>query len=77
MYVAIVILSLCSVMAMIRFIKCPTLPDRVTAFDLFAAIVISNPAKRYSVLMQNGLSGQLPEALSSTEVTGVIQAMRK
>jgi multisubunit Na+/H+ antiporter MnhF subunit len=41
LYIAIVILSLCSVLAIIRFIKGPSLPDRVTAFDLFAAIVIS------------------------------------
>lgn len=27
-------------LAIVRFIKGPTLPDRVTAFDLFAAIVI-------------------------------------
>jgi multisubunit Na+/H+ antiporter MnhF subunit len=52
LYIAIVILSFCSVMAMIRFIKGPTLPDRVTAFDLFAAIVISIIAI-YSVISGN------------------------
>ena len=41
LYIAIVILSICSVLAIIRFIKGPTLPDRVTAFDLFVALVIS------------------------------------
>ncbi|MFP4366193.1 MAG: monovalent cation/H+ antiporter complex subunit F [Bacteroidales bacterium] len=41
LYIAIIILSLCSVLAIIRFIKGPSLPDRVTAFDLFAALVIS------------------------------------
>ena len=41
LYIAIIILSICSVLAIVRFIKGPTLPDRVTAFDLFAAIVIS------------------------------------
>ncbi len=52
LYIAIVILSFCSVLAMIRFIKGPTLPDRVTAFDLFAAIVISIIAI-YSVISGN------------------------
>lgn len=41
LFIAIIILSLCSVLAIIRFIKGPSLPDRVTAFDLFAALVIS------------------------------------
>ena len=40
-YFAIVVLSICSVFAIIRFIRGPSLPDRVTAFDFFAAIVIS------------------------------------
>ncbi|MFO7923107.1 MAG: monovalent cation/H+ antiporter complex subunit F [Bacteroidales bacterium] len=52
LYMAIVILSFCSVLAIIRFIKGPTLPDRVTAFDLFAAIVISIIAI-YSVISGN------------------------
>jgi multicomponent Na+:H+ antiporter subunit F len=41
LYFSLIALSICSIVAMIRFIKGPTLPDRVTAFDLFAAIVIS------------------------------------
>ncbi|HPF93085.1 MAG TPA: monovalent cation/H+ antiporter complex subunit F [Tenuifilaceae bacterium] len=41
LYITIILLSFCSILAIIRFIKGPTLPDRVTAFDLFAAIVIS------------------------------------
>lgn len=52
LYVAIIILSICSVLAIARFIKGPTLPDRVTAFDLFAAIVISLIAI-YSVISGN------------------------
>jgi len=40
-------------------------------------LLLSNPARRSSLLMQNGLSVQLPGALSSTEVTGAIKAMRK
>jgi multicomponent Na+:H+ antiporter subunit F len=41
LYFALTALSLCSIIALIRFVKGPSLPDRVTAFDLFAAIVIS------------------------------------
>ena len=41
LYITIILLSFCSILAIIRFIKGPTLPNRVTAFDLFAAIVIS------------------------------------
>jgi multicomponent Na+:H+ antiporter subunit F len=52
LYIVIIILSLCSIVAIIRFIKGPSLPDRVTAFDLFAAIVISMIAI-YSVLSNN------------------------
>ncbi len=52
LFIAIVILSICSVFAMVRFIKGPSLPDRVTAFDLFAAIVISIIAI-YSVISGN------------------------
>jgi multicomponent Na+:H+ antiporter subunit F len=39
--VAIVILSICFMLTMVRFVIGPSLPDRVTAFDLFAANVIS------------------------------------
>jgi multisubunit Na+/H+ antiporter MnhF subunit len=49
LFIAIIILSLCSVLAIIRFVKGPTLPDRVTAFDLFAALIISIMAI-YSVI---------------------------
>jgi multisubunit Na+/H+ antiporter MnhF subunit len=52
LYIVIVVLSLCSIFAIVRFIKGPSLPDRVTAFDLFAAIVISMIAI-YSVLSGN------------------------
>jgi multisubunit Na+/H+ antiporter MnhF subunit len=49
LFVVIVLLAICAVFAIVRFIKGPTLPDRVTAFDLFAAIVISIMAI-YSVI---------------------------
>lgn len=38
--IAISALGICLIMVMIRFIKGPTLPDRVSAFDLFSANVI-------------------------------------
>ncbi|WP_242928180.1 monovalent cation/H+ antiporter complex subunit F [Pontibacter vulgaris] len=37
---AIVVLSLCLVLVAIRFAIGPTLPDRISAFDLFVANVI-------------------------------------
>jgi multicomponent Na+:H+ antiporter subunit F len=52
LYFTIVMLSFCSVLAIVRFIKGPSLPDRVTAFDLLAAIVISIIAI-YSVISDN------------------------
>ena len=38
--VACGVLSLCAVLTLIRFMLGPTLPDRVTAFDLFASNII-------------------------------------
>jgi multicomponent Na+:H+ antiporter subunit F len=38
--IAIVMLSICLLLTAIRFAIGPTLPDRVTAFDLFVANVI-------------------------------------
>lgn len=38
--IAMVILSICLMLTAIRFAIGPTLPDRVTAFDLFVANVI-------------------------------------
>lgn len=52
LYIIIILLSICSLLAIVRLIKGPTLPDRVTAFDLFAAIVISMIAI-YSVISGN------------------------
>lgn len=49
---AIIILSLCLVLTMVRFIKGPSLPDRVTAFDLFASNIIGITAI-YAVLTSN------------------------
>ena len=49
LYIVIVILAFCLLFAIVRFIKGPTLPDRVTAFDLFATIFISMIAI-YSVI---------------------------
>jgi multisubunit Na+/H+ antiporter MnhF subunit len=39
--IAISILSLCLILILYRFFRGPDLPDRVTAFDLFASCVIS------------------------------------
>ncbi len=52
LYIVIVILAFCLLFAIVRFIKGPSLPDRVTAFDLFAAIFISMIAI-YSVISDN------------------------
>lgn len=52
LYIVIILHSICSILAIVRLIKGPTLPDRVTAFDLFAAIVISMIAI-YSVISGN------------------------
>ena len=46
---AMIILSLCLLLGMVRFFKGPTLPDRITAFDLLAANIIGIIAV-YSVL---------------------------
>lgn len=37
---AMIIISLCLLLTMVRFLIGPSLPDRVTAFDLFAANII-------------------------------------
>lgn len=50
--IVIILLSVCALLAIVRFIKGPSLPDRVTAFDLFAAIVISMIAL-YSLVSGN------------------------
>jgi len=47
--VTMIILSGCLLLGMVRFLKGPTLPDRITAFDLLAAIIIGLIAV-YSVL---------------------------
>lgn len=39
-WIAMIILSGCLLLGMIRFIIGPTVPDRITAFDLLAANVI-------------------------------------
>lgn len=38
--IAMAVLCICLVMILIRFIKGPDLPDRVSAFDLFSATII-------------------------------------
>ena len=50
--VACLVLSLCAVLTLIRFLLGPTLPDRVTAFDLFAANIIGITAI-YAILTQS------------------------
>lgn len=39
--IAITLLSICMLLVLIRFVKGPDLPDRVSAFDLFSANIIS------------------------------------
>lgn len=50
--VAIIILSFCLLLTMVRFVMGPSLPDRVTAFDLFAANIIGITCI-YAVLTAN------------------------
>lgn len=50
--VACIVLSLCAVLTLIRFLIGPTLPDRVTAFDLFAANIIGITAI-YAILTRS------------------------
>jgi len=39
-WISMIILSACLIFGIIRFIKGPSIADRITAFDLLAAIVI-------------------------------------
>jgi multicomponent Na+:H+ antiporter subunit F len=41
---AIVLIGISMLLVLIRFIKGPSLPDRVTAFDLFTTLVIASIA---------------------------------
>jgi multicomponent Na+:H+ antiporter subunit F len=41
---AIILIGLSMLLVLIRFIKGPSLPDRVTAFDLFTTLVIASVA---------------------------------
>ncbi len=50
--VSVFIIGLCMLLVMIRFIKGPSLPDRVTAFDLFATLVIASIAI-FSLVWEN------------------------
>lgn len=50
--IAMIILSVCLLLGMVRFFKGPTLADRITAFDLLAANVIGIIAL-YSVVTNN------------------------
>lgn len=50
--IAMVVLALCLVLTAIRFAIGPTLPDRITAFDLIVANVIGIIAI-YTEFMQN------------------------
>lgn len=53
--VACFVLSLCAVLTLIRFLIGPTLPDRVTAFDLFAANIIGITAIYAVVTRSEGI----------------------
>ena len=50
--VACGILSLCAVLTLVRFLLGPSLPDRVTAFDLFASNIIGITAI-YAIITQS------------------------
>lgn len=50
--VSIFIIGLCMLLVVIRFIKGPSLPDRVTAFDLFTTLVIASIAI-FSLVWEN------------------------
>jgi len=50
--VAISVIGISMLLVLIRFIKGPTLPDRVTAFDLFTTLVIASIAI-FSLIWEN------------------------
>lgn len=50
--VSVFIIGLCMLLVVIRFIKGPSLPDRVTAFDLFTTLVIASIAI-FSLVWEN------------------------
>ncbi len=50
--VAIIIIGISMLLVVIRFVKGPSLPDRVTAFDLFTTLVIASIAI-FSLIWEN------------------------
>ena len=50
--VAIIIIGISMLLVVIRFVKGPSLPDRVTAFDLFTTLVIASIAI-FSLMWEN------------------------
>lgn len=52
LYISMFLLGVAAIMALVRLVKGPTLPDRVTAFDLFVAVVIGIMVL-YSVITEN------------------------
>ncbi len=50
--VAISVIGISMLLVLIRFIKGPSLPDRVTAFDLFTTLVIASIAI-FSLIWEN------------------------
>lgn len=49
---AIILIGISMLLVLIRFIKGPSLPDRVTAFDLFTTLVIASVAI-FSLVWEN------------------------
>ena len=50
--VAIIIIGISMLLVVIRFVKGPSLPDRVTAFDLFTTLVIAS-ITLFSLIWEN------------------------
>ncbi|KAB2866473.1 MAG: cation:proton antiporter [Bacteroidales bacterium] len=50
--IAIIIIGISMLLVVIRFVKGPSLPDRVTAFDLFTTLVIASIAI-FSLIWEN------------------------
>lgn len=50
--VTVLLIGLSMLLVMVRFVKGPSLPDRVTAFDLFTTLVIASIAL-FSLVWEN------------------------
>ena len=52
LYSSMFLLGIAAILSLVRLVKGPTLPDRVTAFDLFVAVVIGIMVL-FSVITEN------------------------